>query len=103
MARVERSQRVIGQIHRAILEDVALDAAEDADAQARAVDLAHAAGELHDTLFIQIGRAAGRGRGEISVGGGSLKKKKERMSREWCRWRRWEARRGRWRVYGGGE
>ena len=32
---VEFGQRIIGQIHRAILQNVALDAAEDADAQRR--------------------------------------------------------------------
>src|SRR2546425_13321994 len=35
----------------------------------------------------QIGRAAGRGRGEISVGGGSFKKKKKKIKQEkvWLR------------------
>src|ERR1039457_4233588 len=66
---VERGQRVVGQIHRAVLEDVALDATEDADAQADAVDLAHAAGKLHHALFIQ---AVGHGKGLGVVGDGDV-------------------------------
>ncbi len=42
-----------GQVHRAILQNVALDAAEDANAQPGAIDLAHAPRELHHALFIE--------------------------------------------------
>ncbi len=43
----------VREVQRAVFQDVALDAGEDADAEAVAVDLAHLAGEGHHALFIQ--------------------------------------------------
>ena len=38
---VEFGQRVVGQVHRAVFQDVALQAREDANAEAIVVELAH--------------------------------------------------------------
>ena len=50
---VEFGQRIVGQVQRAILQNVALEAGEDADAQPVAIDLAHMLGECHGARFVQ--------------------------------------------------
>ena len=67
---VEFGQGVVGEVHGAVFEDVALDAGEDADAgSALAVDVADLAGEVHHALFVE---AVGHGEGLGVVGDGDV-------------------------------